>query len=59
MADLVACLWSEGQGGDLDGKHRDVLTHSITTLVGNKNYEAFWGNTMNAQWKQANWINLS
>jgi hypothetical protein len=36
MADLVACPWSEGQGGDLDEEHSDLLTHSLTTLLGEK-----------------------
>jgi hypothetical protein len=46
MADFVACPWSEGQGGDLDGGHSDILTHTLTTLVGKQNDEAFGGNTM-------------
>jgi hypothetical protein len=37
----VACPWSEGQGGDLDGEHSDILTHALATLVVNHNYEAF------------------
>jgi hypothetical protein len=37
MADLVACPWSEGQGGDLDGEHCELLTHALATLVGEKN----------------------
>jgi hypothetical protein len=32
MADFVACPWSEGQGGDLDGEHSELLTHALTTL---------------------------
>jgi hypothetical protein len=40
MADFVACPWSEGQGGDLDGEHSDILTHALTTLVGKQNDEA-------------------
>jgi hypothetical protein len=34
MADFVPCPWSEGQGGDLDGEHSELLTHALTTLVG-------------------------
>jgi hypothetical protein len=41
MTDFVACPWSEGQGGDLDGERSDILTHAITPLVGKQNYEAF------------------
>jgi hypothetical protein len=54
MADFVACPWSEGHGGDLDGEHSDLLTHALTTLVGKQNDEAFGGNNMDTQWKQAN-----
>jgi hypothetical protein len=43
MADFVACPWSEGQGGDLDGEHSDLRTHDITTLVGKQNDEACGG----------------
>jgi hypothetical protein len=39
--DFVACPWSEGQGGYLDGDHSDLLTHALTTLVGKKNDETF------------------
>jgi hypothetical protein len=49
MADFVACPWSEGQGGELDGEHSDFLIHSLTTLVGKQNDEAFGGNTMDTQ----------
>jgi hypothetical protein len=59
MADFVTCPWSEGQGGDLDGEHSDILTHAITTLVGKKNDEAFGGNTMKNQWKQVKRVTLS
>jgi hypothetical protein len=48
MADFGACPWSEGQRGDLDGEHSNLLTHAITTLVGKKNDEAFGGNTMDS-----------
>jgi hypothetical protein len=59
MADFVACLWSEGQGGDLDGEHSDILICALTTLVGKENDEAFGGNTMDIQWKQVKCITLS
>jgi hypothetical protein len=59
MADFVECPWLEGQGGDLDGKHSDLLTHSLTTLVGKQNDEAFGGNNMDTQWKQVKRITLS
>jgi hypothetical protein len=59
MADFLACPWSEGQGGDLYGEHSDILTHALTTLVGNHNDEAFGGNTMDTQWKQVKPITLS
>jgi hypothetical protein len=59
MAEFVECPWSEGQGGDLDGEHSDILTHALTTLVGKQNYEAFGGNRMDTQWKQVKHINLS
>jgi hypothetical protein len=59
MTDFVACTWSEGQGGDFDGEHSDILTHALTTLVGKKNDEAFGGNTMDTQWKQVKRIILS
>jgi hypothetical protein len=49
MADFVACHWSEGQGGYLEGEHSDILTHALTTLVGNQNDEAFGGNIMETQ----------
>jgi hypothetical protein len=54
MAYFVACPWSEGQGGDLDGERSDLLIHALATLVGNQNDEAFGGNTMDTQWKQLN-----
>jgi hypothetical protein len=59
IADFVACPWSEGQGGDLDGEHSDILTHSLTTLVGKQNYEACVVNNMETQWKQVKRITLS
>jgi hypothetical protein len=59
MADFVACPWSEGQGGDLDGEHSELLTHALTTIVGKQNNEDFGGNTMDTQWKQAKRITLS
>jgi hypothetical protein len=59
MAGFVACHWSEGQGGDLDGEHSDILTHALDTLVGSQNGEAFGGNTMDTQWKQVKRITLS
>jgi hypothetical protein len=59
MADFVACSWSEGQEGDLDGEQSDILTHALTTLVGGNNNEAFGGNTMDTQWKQGKRITLS
>jgi hypothetical protein len=59
MGDFVTCPWSEGQGGDLDGDHSDILTHVLTTLVGKQNDEAFRGNTMDTQWKQVKRITLS
>jgi hypothetical protein len=34
MGDFVACPWSEGQGGDMDGEHIDIFTQALTTLVG-------------------------
>jgi hypothetical protein len=59
MEDFVACPWSEGQGGDLDGEHSDLLTHALATLVGKQNDEAFGGNNMDTQWKQVKRITLS
>jgi hypothetical protein len=59
MAGFVACPWSEGQGGDLDGEHSDLLTHSLTTLVGKHNNEAVGGNNMDTQWKQVKHITFS
>jgi hypothetical protein len=59
MSDFVACPWSEGQGGDLDGEHSDLLTHALTTLVGKQNDEDFGVNTMYTQWKQVKCITLS
>jgi hypothetical protein len=59
MADFVACPWSEGQGGDLNGEHSDLLTHDLTTLVGKQNNESFGGNNMDTQWKQVKRITLS
>jgi hypothetical protein len=59
MADVVACTWSEGQGGDLDGEHSDFLTRALTTLLGKENDEAFGGNTMDTQCKQVKRITLS
>jgi hypothetical protein len=59
MAYFVACPWSEGQGGNLDGGHSDLLAHSLTTLVGKQNDEDFGGNTMDIQWKQVKRITLS
>jgi hypothetical protein len=41
MADFVACPWSEGQVGDLDGEHIDLLTNALTALLGKHNDEAF------------------
>jgi hypothetical protein len=52
-------LTEQVQGGDLDGEHSDLLTHALTTLVGNQNDEAFGGNTMDTQWKQVKRITLS
>jgi hypothetical protein len=49
MADFVACPWSEGQVGDLDGEHSDLLTRDLATLVGKQNDEAFGGDTMDNQ----------
>jgi hypothetical protein len=51
MSDFVACPWSEGQGGDLDGEHSDLLTQALATLLGKQNDEAFGDNTMDTQWK--------
>jgi hypothetical protein len=59
IADVVACPWSEDQGGDLDGEHSDLLTHALATIVGKQNDEDFWGNTIDTQWKQVNRITLS
>jgi hypothetical protein len=59
MADFVACPWSEGQGGDLDGEHSDLLNHALAALVGKQNGEVFGGNTMDTQWKQVKSITLS
>jgi hypothetical protein len=59
MTDFVGCPWSEGQGGDLDGEHSDLLTHALTNLVRKKNDEAFVGNTIDTQWKQVKRITLS
>jgi hypothetical protein len=59
MSDFVACHWSEGNRGDLDGEHIDLLTHAITTLVGKQNEEAFGGNTIDIQWTQVKRITLS
>jgi hypothetical protein len=43
----------------LDGEHSDLLTHTLTTLVGKQNDEVFGGNTMDTQWKQVKCITLS
>jgi hypothetical protein len=43
MADYMACPWSEGQGGDLDGEHSDLLAHVLTTLIGKQNNELHLG----------------
>jgi hypothetical protein len=59
MTEFMAFPWSEGQGGDLDGEHSDLLAHALTTLVGKQNDEAFGGNTMDTQWKQVKRITLS
>jgi hypothetical protein len=59
MSDFVACPWSEGQGGDLDGEHSDLLTHALATLVGKQNDEVFGGNNMDTHWKQVKRITLS
>jgi hypothetical protein len=59
MADFVACPWSEGQVGDLDGEYSDLLTHALATLVGKQHYEAFRGNTMDTPWKQVKRITVS
>jgi hypothetical protein len=59
MADFVARPWSEGQGGDLDGEHSDLLTHSLAALVGKQNDEAFGGNALDTQWKKVKRITLS
>jgi hypothetical protein len=59
MADFVACPWSEGQGGDLDGEHSDFLTHALATLVGKKNDESLGCNDMDTQYKQFKRITLS
>jgi hypothetical protein len=59
MEDFVACPWLEGQSGDLDGEHSNILTHALATLVGKQNDEAFGGNTMDTQWKQVKRITLS
>jgi hypothetical protein len=59
MADFVACPWSYGQGGDLDGDHSGLLTHAFTTIMGKKNDADFGGNTMYTQWKQVKRITLS
>jgi hypothetical protein len=59
MAYFVACPWSEGKGGELDGERSEILTHALTTLVGKQNDEAFGGNTMDTQWKQVKCITLS
>jgi hypothetical protein len=52
MADLVACSWSEDQGGNLNGEDSDLLTCALTTLVGKENDEDFGGNTMDTYCKQ-------
>jgi hypothetical protein len=59
LADFVDCPCLEGQGGDLDGEHSDLLTHALATLVGKQHNEAFGGNTMDTQWKQVKCITLS
>jgi hypothetical protein len=59
MADFVACPWSEGQGGDLDGEHSYLLSHAPETLVGKQHDEAFGVNTMDTEWKQVKRITLS
>jgi hypothetical protein len=59
MADFVAFPWSEGQEGDLDCEHSDILTRALTTLVGNKNDEAFEVNNMDTRKKQDKRITLS
>jgi hypothetical protein len=59
MADFVACPWSEGQGGDFDGEHSDILTRALTTLVGKQNGEVFGCNNLENQWKQVKRITLS
>jgi hypothetical protein len=59
MSDFIACPWSEGQGGNLDGEHIDLMTHTLITLVVKQNDEAFGGNTMDTQWKQVKNITLS
>jgi hypothetical protein len=59
MADFVACPWSEGHGGDLDGEDSDLLNHALTTLVGKQNGDDFGGNTMDTQWKQVKCITFS
>jgi hypothetical protein len=59
MADCAVCPWSEGQGGDLDSEHSDLLTHDLTTIVVKQNDEAFGGNTMDTQWRQVKHITLS
>jgi hypothetical protein len=59
MAEFVACPWPEGQGGDLDVEHSDLLTDALTALVGKQHDEAVGGNTMDTQWKQVNRITLS
>jgi hypothetical protein len=59
MEDCVASPWSEGQGGDLDGEHSDLLTRSLVTLVGKQNDEAFGENNMDTHWKQVKRITFS
>jgi hypothetical protein len=43
MADFVDCPRSEGQGGDLDGEHSDLLTHALATHMGKQYDEAIGG----------------
>jgi hypothetical protein len=55
----VACPWSEGQVGYLDGEHSDLLTHALANLVGKQNDEDFGGNIMDTHWNQVKRITLS
>jgi hypothetical protein len=56
LPEFVACPWPAGQGGDFDGKHGDLLTHALTTLVGKQNDETFGGITMETSEENQSWV---